>query len=281
VTYTILNLQRAKALTVQKVSVLQTDAQVSLTLLKADLGYAGLAFPKTDTAIVSYNHDGLNGEDAIMIRAAGLGFESARTKWSWLLGAADGQIVLVRGWADTSFNFDIGDTVVCLDANRIIMRPPGEMVITNASPDSFIDPILGPIFAQSLTLSAYLKGVPGLIIIRKFGSTYSPGLRLEVANNKLVRGPDTLLDNVEDLQLAYGIDTDDDDLIDSWTNDAPTFASTRSKWAIRYTLVLTSERLGDYTYPDDTVSVEDHAYVLNSDQKKMRRVFLAPPNLQP
>jgi type II secretory pathway pseudopilin PulG len=285
VTYTILNLQRAKALTVQKTSVLQTDAQVSLTLLKADLGYAGLAYPKTDTAVVSLNASGSNREDAIMVRAAGLGFESAKTKWSWLLDAADGQIVLVRGFPDTTFNFAIGDTVVCLDANRIIMRPPGEVVIQNVSPDSFIDPMLGSVFAQRLTLSAHLKAVPGLIVIRKFSSTYSPGLHLAVANNKLVRGPDTLLDNVEDIQFAYGIDTNDDDVIDNWTNDAPGFASTDSKWAIRYTLVLTSERLGDYEYPDDTISVEDHTYVLNSNQKKMKRVFLsgviAPPNLQP
>lgn len=285
VTYTILNLQRAKALTVQKISVMQTDAQVSLTLLKADLGYAGLAYPKTDTAVISLNDSGPNGEDAIMVKAAGLGFESAKTKWSWLLDAVDAQIVLVRGWSDTTFNFSIGDTVVCLDANRLILKPPGEMVIQNVAPDSFIDPMLGTVFAQRLTLSAHLKAVQGLIVIRKFGSTYAPGLRLAVANNKLVRGPDTLLDNVEDLQFAYGIDTNDDGVIDSWTNEAPGFASTDSKWAIRYTLVLTSDRLGDYAYPDDTISVEDHTYVLNSDQKKQKRVFLsgviAPPNLQP
>jgi prepilin-type N-terminal cleavage/methylation domain-containing protein len=285
VTYTILNLQRAKAITVQKTSVLQTDAQVSLTLLKADLGYAGLAYPKTDTAVISLNDKGPNGEDAIMVRAAGLGFEAAKTKWSWLLDAADGQIVLVRGWTDTTYNFEIGDTVVCLDANRLIMRPPGEMVINDVAPDSFIDPMIGPIYAQSLTLNAHLKAVPGLIIIRKFGSTYAPGLYLAVANSKLVRGPDTLLDNVEDLQLAYGIDTDDDDVIDTWSNDVPGFASTDSKWAIRYTLVLTSDGLGDYDYPEDTISIEDHTYGLSSIQKRQKRVFLtgviAPPNLQP
>lgn len=283
VTYTILNLQRARAITVQKTSVLQTDAQVALTLLKADLGAVGLAFPKEDTAVVSLNDSGPNKEDAIRLRAAGLGFESARTKWSWLLEAADGNIIMLRGWPDTAFNFVIGDTVVCLDANRYIMSP-GEIVLNDVQPDTFSGPY-GSVQAQRLTLNTTLKATNGLVIIRKFGEIYSPGLRIGVANNKLIRGPDTLLDNVEDLQFAYGIDDDGDGVIEKWTNDAPPFASLQRKWAIRYTMVLTSGPIGGYTYPDDSITIEDHTYILTGDQKREKRVFLsgviAPPNLQP
>ena len=283
VTYTILNLQRVKSIQVQKTTVLQTDAQVALTLLKSDLTSAGLAYPKEDTAVVSLNDSGPGGEDAIRIKAVGLGFEASRIKWSWLLEAAGSNNIIVRGFSDSSFNFNIGDTVVCLDATRFVMHPD-PLIVINVVPDTFDGPS-GPMDAQRVTLSNPLNAVAGLVVIGKSETIYSPGLELEVRNNQLFREADVLLDNVEDLQFAYGIDSDGDEVIDTWTNDIPAFATLDGKWAIRYTLVVTSRPLGGYTYPHDSITVEDHTYVLNSDQKRRKRIFLsgiiAPPNLQP
>ena len=73
--FTILNLQTIRSIQVQKTSILQTDAQVALTLMKWDLAAAGLAYPKQDDAVQSQNNVGPNGSDAISIRAVGLGFE--------------------------------------------------------------------------------------------------------------------------------------------------------------------------------------------------------------
>lgn len=283
-TYTILNIQRTKSIQVQKTSVLQTDAQVVLSLMKFDLLAAGLAYPKVDTSVISLNDSGPNSEDAIRLKAVGLGFESGRIKWSWLLEAADANIVTVRGFDDSLFNFSVDDTVVALDANRKILDPPGEIVLVNVQPDTFVGD-LGPVLAQVLTLNKTLKAIAGLTIIGKFSTIYYPGLKLEVSNNQLVRGPDILLDNVEDLQFAYGIDRDGDGVIETWTNDIPEFATLNRKWAIRYTLVVTSRPIGGYTYPDDAITIEDHTYTLTADQKRQKRAILtgiiAPPNLQP
>jgi hypothetical protein len=166
------------------------------------------------------------------------------------------------------------------------MNPPGDMVVQSVTPDTFLDPYGTPIPSQKLIVDGVVSAIGGLVVIRKFASMYdedSTGLTIMVDNNKLVRGGDTLLDNVEDLQFAYGVDSDMDGVIDTWTNTLPDFEN--RKWAIRYTLVVTSRPMGEYEYPDDTVVVEDHTYALDATQKKQKRAILtgviAPPNLQP
>lgn len=282
--YTILNLQTIRATQVQRTSVMQTDAQVALTLLKWDLASAGLAFPKVDTAIGAIN-GGPNAPDGISIKAVGLGIEACRVKWSWLLDKANSPTVLVRAWSDSLYNFAVNETVVVLDKDRNILNPPGDLAILAVAPDTFHDPQGNPIPAQRLTLNNPLSAIAGLVVIRKFSSIYSPGLTIRAVNNKLVRGSDTLLDNVEDLQFAYGIDSDGDNVIDTYSNIAPQFATLGRKWAIRYTLVVTSRPMSGYTYHGDSISIEDHTYALSPVQKKMRRAILtgiiSPQNLQP
>lgn len=283
--FTILNLQSVRSSHVQKTSVLQTDAQVALTLLKWDLASSGLAFPKVDTAVRSLD-GGLMGTDAISIKAVGLGFESSAVKWSWLLDRAHTTDLFywVRGFEDTTFNFKEGDTVVCLDNDRKIMIPPGELtIIAPVVIDTFYDPKGNPVLGQQLTFDKKLSAIAGLVIIRKFFSLYNPGITLSINDsNQLVRGSDILLDNVEDLQFAYGIDNDGDNIIETWTDVIPQFATLGRKWAIRYTLVVTSRPMRDYTYIHNSLVIENHTYI--PDKTRRRAILsgiIAPQNLQP
>ncbi|MCK4251439.1 PilW family protein [candidate division WOR-3 bacterium] len=281
--FTILNLQTVKSAQVQKTSLLQTDAQVALTLLKWDFASAGLAFPKTDSAVRSIN-GGLAGTDAINLKAVGLGFESGRIKWSWLLNAVNSNIIEVRSWADTLFNFKVGDTVVVLMIDRRIMSP-GDLVISNIDTFTHVDNWGNSVRASRLTLDNPVNSTKGLVVIGKHSEFYSPGITISVSNNKLVRGSDTLLDNVEELQFSYGIDNDGDGVIETWTDNIPQFATFQKKWGIRYTLVVTSRPMGGYTYPRDSMYIEDHAYALTAADKRMKRAIftgvISPPNLQP
>jgi len=283
--YTILNMQTVRATQVEKTSVLQTDAQVALSLLKWDLAMAGIAFPKSDIAVQSSN-GGQNACDGITVRGAMLGFESGRMQWSWLIDqVSNSQTILVRAWEDTLFNFRVGDTVVVLDRDRNIMYPPGYAVVQATAPDTFTDPHGTPFPGQSLTLDKHVSAIAGLVVIGVDKLTYDPGISLNLAGNQLMRGNEIMLDNVEDIQFAYGIDNDNDNIIETWTDDCPAFASANRKWAIRYTMVLTSDIVRGYTFPDDTVAVEDHHYTLTDEQKRRKRTILsgviAPPNLQP
>jgi prepilin-type N-terminal cleavage/methylation domain-containing protein len=286
--FSILNIQKVRATQVQKTTILQTDAQVALTLMRWDLGAAGLAYPKEQSAVRSFNNTGTSptGTDAISMKAAGFGFESGVLRWSWLLERANSNQFLCRSWADTAYNFKLGDTIVTLDQDRTVMTPPGDLVVQAIDTATYTDPYGNPNPAQSITTDLPLNAIGGLVVIRKYSDMFDqagPGLTISVSNNKLVRGSDTLLENVEDLQFAYGTDTDGDDVIDLWTNDLPQF--TDRKWAIRYTLVITTRPIADYEYPMDSVTVEDHSYTLNLTQKRQKRAILtgiiAPPNLQP
>jgi len=283
VIYTLLNLQQSKATQVHKTSILQTDAQVALTLLKWDLLMAGLAYPKVNNAVQSLS-GGASESDAIDLRAVGLGFESGKVKWSWLLEKADlSSIIKIRRGTDSLYNFQVYDTVVILNENREIMHP-GNLIITDIDTFTFFDTFGNTVPALVLTLDKAVSAVAGLVVIGYVPSIYN-GIRIGVNNNKLVRGSDTLLDNVEDIQFAYGIDTDGDNVIDSYYDDIPQFATLGSKWAIRYTLVVASRPMAGYTYPGDTITIEDHTYSLNSLQKRKKRSILsgiiAPQNLQP
>jgi prepilin-type N-terminal cleavage/methylation domain-containing protein len=289
--FTILNLQTVKATQAQRTAVLQTDAQVALTLLKWDLLCAGLAYPKILKAVTSGNAAAYGGSDFISLRAAGLGFELGGLKHSWLAHDT-AQIINVdsatlRAWADTAMNFAAGDTVVIIDEERVVLDPPGELVVESVQLDTFYDIWGNPMLAQQVGFDRPFRTVPGYILVRKYGECFddtATGITIQRAvNNKLVRGGDTLLDNVEDLQFAYGVDTDGNGVIDTWTHDMPDWRG--QKWAIRYTLVVASRPIGGYQYPTDSVTVEDHIYGLTLEQKKRRRAILSgvimPPNLQP
>lgn len=287
--FTILNLQTIKSATVRKSTIQQTDAQVALTLLKWDLASAGLAYPKADTAVL--DGDGLVADpDTIVLRGVGLGFEATRTKWSWLLERAGGTQILVRAWsgADSVLNFVGGEQIVVLDRNRNILTPPGVVNIQSVAPDTFVDPNNDSIPALELTLDLAVSSIAGMVVITIDTLIYNPGLMIYVdtTNNTLMRGNEVLLDYVEDLQFAYGVDMDGDEIIETWGNSLPAgVVSAGRKWAIRYTLVSISRPLQDYQYHTANLQVENHQYALDFVGMRQKRLFLtglvSPPNLQP
>lgn len=286
--FTILNLQIIKTTQVQKTSILQTDAQVALSLLKWDMGAAGLGYPKLDNVVTSGDGLGPGGTDAITLRAVGFGFEAGKTRWSWLLDKTNSTTALVRWWDDTAQNFQPGDLVVVLNRNREIMTPPGYITVLATQPDTFYDPHGTPIPAQKLTLDQQLSTIAGLVMICIDTLLYNPGITYQVVNNQLMRGNDILLDNVEDLQFAYGLDNDGDNVIETWTDNLPAqYVSLGRKWAIRYNLVVTSRPMRGYQYHAASYTVENHVVNIpnGSPQQRQRRAFLsgiiAPPNLQP
>jgi prepilin-type N-terminal cleavage/methylation domain-containing protein len=286
VIFTILNMQTVRSIQVQKTSILQTDAQVALTLLKWDLASSGLAYPKQNDAVQSFDNSGTNGSDAISLKAVGLGFESAGVKWSWLLENANSTTLNVFRHDDTLLNFEVGEELIVLDANRKPMDPPGNVTVASVDTFTFIDQWGQSIPGQVVGVDLPVNAIAGLVVIRKYDAIYNPGVTIALnANNQLMRGGDILLENVEDLQFAYGIDSDDDNVVDLWSNSVPDFATQGRKWLIRYTMVVASRTMGGYEYPADSVSIENNNYVLSNTQKMRKRAILSgiigPPNLQP
>src|SRR4030042_1965060 len=269
--YSILNLQVVKSIQVQKTSVMQTDAQVVLSLFKWDLAAIGLGYPKEDNSITVYN----SNPDSLTLRAVGLGFETHKTKWTWLLDKTNTPVIIVRRHSDANFNFQATDRLVILDANRKILNPPGPINVLSSDSFTYNDMWGNAIPACSVTLSNPVGAIAGLPVIGYVDVAYSPGITIKLVGDKLVRGPDTLLDNVENLQFAYGMDMDGDDIIETWGNTMPgSFATQGRKWAIGYTMVVTPRPMAGYLYPINSYLIEDQNIALTDAQRLRKRTFL-------
>jgi prepilin-type N-terminal cleavage/methylation domain-containing protein len=283
--YSILHLQQTKSSQVTRTTVLQTDAQVAFTLVKWDFLLAGLGFPFGRQDAFQLSNNGSN----VTLRAAGLGFEMNRTQWSYLLDNVSGSVLPVRNWNDTLSNFAIGDTIMIMSEVRDPIHL--DLIITGIDTFTYFDPIWGQqTDGLRLQVDRPIRARAGLMVFERNADTYNTGLTYSLVGDTLLRGNEALLTNVEAIQFRYGIDTDGDDIIDDWrdTNNPPFNANYGAKWAVRFTMVITSEGVLDYQYPADSVVIEDdppYSYPLTPLQKRRKRAILSsivhPPNLQP
>ncbi len=290
--YSILNIQQTRATQVSRTTVLQTDAQVAFTLLKWDLLLAGLGYPYTkQDAVQLLRVNGVDGA-GIRLKSAGLGFEMNRVHWSYLVDDAKGTEILVRRWADTMANFAQFDTIAILSEIREPIYT--NLVITNDPRQDttwYIDSLWGDsVPASRIIVGVSISARQGLMVFRMHQNTYTGGLNYGVFGDTLRRGSEPLLTNVEAIAFRYGIDTDGDRIIDTWTNtnNPPFNPSYTRTWALRFTVVVTSEGIPGYRYPENTVTIENnppYTYPLNDLQRRRKRVFLSsivyPQNLQP
>ncbi len=283
--YSILNLQQTKSVQVTRTTVLQTDAQVAFTLLKWDMLLAGMGYPYEDQDAIQISNA---GGDATL-KAVGLGFEMSHSQWSYLLDNVDAATLPVRRWDDNLANFQIGDTLIIMNEVR---RPLYEgLIITSIDTFTFYDPIWNnPVPGLRLNISENVGARAGLIVFRRNAATYYGGLTYTLTNDTLMRGTEALLTNVEAIQFRYGLDTDNDGIIDNWSNaNNPLFNPMYArKWAVRFTVVISSDIITGYQAPEDSITIESdppYTYVLDANQKRRKRAILSsiihPQNLQP
>jgi prepilin-type N-terminal cleavage/methylation domain-containing protein len=283
--YSILNLQQRKSTQVTRTTVLQTDAQVAFTLVKWDLLLAGLGYPFQNQDAVQISN---NGAD-LTLRATGLGFEMSRTQWSYLLDDVAGTDLSVRQWDDSLANFAVGDTIMIVsEVRNPVYR---DLIVTGIDTFTYFDPIWNlQTKANRLQVDMPVSARGGLLVLRRNAATYNVGLTYRLAGDTLMRGNEVLLTGVEAMQFRYGIDTDGDEIIDLWqdSNNPPFNPNYGSKWAVRFTMVVASEGMAGYEYPDDSVTIDSnppYTYPLNPGQKRRKRAILSsivyPQNLQP
>ncbi len=294
--YSILNIQQTRATQVGRTTIMQTDAQVAFTLVKWDLLLAGLGYPYSQQdAVQLLQVDGINGA-GIGLKAVGLGFEMNRAHWSYLVASADGPDIYVRRWADTLANFENGDTIVILDALRNPIGGYENLVITNDPRHDtlwYVDSLWGDSIPASRINVGISVSVPqGSMIFKRNSGIYYGGLTYTVSNDTLKRGTEALLNNVEAIVFRYGIDTDGDRIIDTWTdrNNPPFNPSYDNTWAISFNMVVVSDPIPNFDY-GNVVTLEDYpghtySYDLTTPmQRRRRRAILStvvyPQNLQP
>jgi len=275
--YSILNIQRTKAVNVQTTSILQTDAQVALSLFRWDIFMMGFGMPAGESKIYTINNSGVG--DSIGMYSMAFGFEAAKANWAPVLEGTSSNHVKVYRYSDPLAQFNVNDTIVIISQERNLLVHT--VTITDTSAITYVqgfDSVPG----TDLTLSRSINVGQGTICIRLDSVSYFNGISYYVDNqNRLMRGDKVFLDNVEDIQFAYGVDQNNNGQIEDpgeWYNDLTSFSAaylSSHTIVIRATFVVLSERaLGTYVYPGDSIAIEDHSYNLNDIQKKRKRVIV-------
>lgn len=287
--FSILNVQQTKALNVETTAVLQTDAQVALTLLRWDLFMAGYGMTMYDASVASDNSE--DAPDKITLRGVGLGFETDYTDWAPIMERTPGSNeIFVYRFNDTMPDFQVGDEVIVVDQQKRLLESDCHILSIDTITLYVAEFVLSGLRIQIDKNVAVNKGN---ILFRPDMDIYTAGIQYTINNKKLMRGDQIFLENVEDVQFAYGFDLDGNGAIDDdeWFNDlkavpgySPQIFYT-NKAAVRSTFVMLSERgLKDYTYPADACSLEDHIYTLSNTDKRYKREFVSaitrPRNLQ-
>ncbi len=288
--YSILTLQQQRSTLVNETVLLQTDAQVAYTVFKWDLMLSGLGHPKNNLVLTSFNNTGYLGSDAINIRGVGFGFEMNQVRWGYMLEEGAGTQLVISRFKDTTTYFKPGDNIVILSDNREIIDPPGVITVTAVDTITYYDENGNPKPAQRVTVNLPVT-TKNVQVVTTFNNPnfYNMGVLYQVVNGKLQRGTEDLLDNVENIQFAYGLDMNGDTIIDAWFNTIPDSLLRPTpydrRWALRYTMVVTSRPIPNYTYPQANVTVEDNTYVLTAQMRMRKRTFLSgilyPQNLEP
>lgn len=287
--YSVLNIQQTKSLNVQETSVLQTDAQVALTLLRWDLFMAGYGIARNTPSIASTNN--ANAADQITLRGVGLGFETDYTDWAPVIErvSASNEILIYR-FNDSTPAFKVGDTIIIVDQEKRLLD--SNCVISQI--DSIVHSVAEfTLNGFKLTIDRPISIDKGSLAFRPDRNTYENGIDYTLVSNTLMRGNQVFLENVEDIQFAYGVDLNDDGTFQDaeWFNELSSIPGYSPRMlyehrtAIRSAFVMLSERmLRDYNYPADACTLEDHIYAISGLDKKYKRNFVSaitwPRNIQ-
>lgn len=279
--YSILNTQQIKAINVQTTSVLQTDAQTALAILRWDIFMAGYGLGYNDVVFSPTNYS--NQRDSLGMHSMAFSFEASRANWAPILeSAVNSDRIKVFRHNESNSNFVVGNRFAIISNKRNLLDT-GLVVqqIDTVSYQAGEDTIP----SLELRLNRVTSAGQGSIAVIYDPDILANGIGYYVNNQRqLMRGNEVFLENVEDIQFRYGVDENDNGIIDSltsyneWHNDLSAFSLNeliRHMLVIRVTFVVLSERgLSDYHYPDPTITVEDHTYPLNELQRRYKRVFV-------
>jgi hypothetical protein len=285
--YSVLNLQQSRAVNVQSTATLQSDAQVALSIFRWDIFMAGYGMAADTNSILSTDFS--NQPDNVTLYAVGLAFEARDANWSPVLEIVQsGSDIVVYNFPDAAQNMKVGDRIIIVGQDKKLLDS-GLVVGSVDSTEHYGGADTIP--ALRLGLNRNVTVGQGTIAFVADPNTYFNGITYRINNNRqLLRGNDVFLDNVEDLQFAYGYDLNDNGAFEAneWYNTLTAIPGYRPsmlhdhKFTVRATFVMRTDRkLKNYTswtqgYNIDAnnVQVENHQYsILNT--KDFRREYVS------
>jgi len=273
--------QHRKTIQVQEVSSLQTDAQVAFELLCWDLYMAGFGLGPTNTVIIS-GDGGTDHPDTIHIFGLSLGFELRETRFSVTTDfqPVETNVMRVRyfGGKDTVRNIKEGDYIFGInpDSREMVENIVG--VLVESTSVNLADSTVTLILATPVS---YKRGI--IIIGIRNPSLWTQGVRYFIdENHVLLRNNVPFLENVEDIEFAYGIDglsgsPDGEIDDDEWINDLGGISTDilfQNKFAIRVSLLVRSRGIPGFDYGRSVLQVENRVINLTPRERIFDRIIL-------
>jgi len=120
-----------------------------------------------------------------------------------------------------------------------------------------------------------LNSYPAGSTISFFSETAYTEVTYDLVNGNLRRNGSTIADNIEDLQFAFGLDTDDDGSVDSWVTDADLTNTQRLQVRLVRVTIL-GRSAGEIMGGSSSIrpTIEDHGGAATSDKFKRRQLEL-------
>lgn len=280
----VLSMQNRKSVQVQSTSNLQMDAQVAFNILKNDIYHAGLGIGVERFSIVSQD-GGANNPDQITLFGIVLGSEVPTARWNPVVRRSEGGVLICKRWRDAARDIRQNDTILILspDKNLILDRLNVQNITVDVS-----DPTIMEVRVNNTSASANASSIAYCILDNnayRNGITY----RIQEINGVpvLMRGNERFLENVEDLEFAYGLDVDEDgevepnefeNTINAFQTRIQNFNSTElydRAFIIRISmLVRTESRIQDVRFPA-TMQIENRTINFTEAERRFDRVLLS------
>ncbi|MEO0230488.1 MAG: prepilin-type N-terminal cleavage/methylation domain-containing protein [candidate division WOR-3 bacterium] len=265
--FVIYRSQMRTATTQQSISILQTDVQQALNIIKWDLLMSGYGVPANIQPVWSVNR--INSSDSLILRSTGF-LVGGTTRWSYVMDAMGGNEIIVRRWNDERQDVHIGDVIVIMTDRKGVVSP--FLTVNSRESMSYNNQD-----AYRLTLSSGVQTAQGNFVFVVPGSQVASAIYWH-RNDTLFRNNEPFLANVEDFQVSYWVDVNGNGVMETTErimNPASVNNFTNFLRSTRVSIVLVGPIDRDYTYPENQVTNEDRTYSLTGIQKNRRRRFYA------
>ncbi len=253
-------------------SVLQVESYTGVNLIVYDIIHAGFGLRRDVRPIFSKN----SNPDTLFL--VGNAVRTDRTPaWSVLVSKATlSTSLIVRKWIKG--NIKAGDWIVILTDTKGFLGGPFSVVEVTEVDGPDLDGDGSPDPCLNLRLSAgnpVTAGKASLIFTTSPDHTQDT-VRYFISSGVLYRNGSPVIDSVEDFEVSFLLDTDNNGIYDTWTTDINSLNAEQIEnqlGVVRFSILVKSgQRDPSYRFPKKTVKIEEHEYEI--EDPHYRRIII-------
>ncbi len=260
--------------TQSQISHAQTSMEATMNLIRWDVMMAGFGTQETLIPHSGGSSDDTRPEPDMLEVVTYNSPVGGNGHWGYLTQRVDGSAdILVRRWQNNVFsNIDVGDSVVLFDINKIKVAEGKVVNVQVISSNEMRIRLNQPISAKKGTL---------VFALPHDGRTH---ITYSIINGNLFRNNVMLQENVEDIQVSYWVDSNENGIEDAgeWVPTFTTDDLPKLK-LVRISIVKLSGPDVNHNEQGRRYTVEDDIYTVPAQSANFRRhiytIVVKPRNL--